>query len=143
MIAAGIQGRFQKLEMDRGHLGAQDRIILAHFLGEYHTLDVGRTDGTLLGIFFPHAHGGQQGADADAGGAQVVYLVDLQAGVDLAGIAQNIVDRIGGHGIQAAAEGVQLDEIQIFPQLHIVGCRIQARVVHPLVHDDQRPLHRV
>ena len=63
----------------------------------------------------PDADGGQQGTDTDTGSTQVVDLVDLQAGVDLAGVGQNIVYLVGGNGIQTAAEGVQLDEIQIVP----------------------------
>ena len=47
---------------------------------------------------------------------------------------------VGGDGIQAAAEGVKLDQIQAFAVLHI-GCgAVKSGVVHPLVGNDERAL---
>ena len=47
---------------------------------------------------------------------------------------------VGGDGIQAAAEGVKLDQIQAFAVLHI-GCgAVESGVVHPLVGNDERAL---
>ena len=64
-------------------------------------------------LLFAHTDSGEQGTDTDAGRTQVVDFVDLQTGVDLAGTGQNVADLIGGDGVQAAAEGVELDQIQI------------------------------
>ena len=49
-------------------------------------------------------HGGQEAADA--GGAQVVDLVDLQHRVELAGALQDLIHLVSGDGVQAAAESV-------------------------------------
>ena len=47
---------------------------------------------------------------------------------------------VGGDGIQAAAEGVKLDQIQAFAVLHI-GCgAVESGVVHPLVGNNERAL---
>ena len=79
-----------------------------------HTLVSGGDDRSRhSALVLAHADGGEQRTDTDAGSAQVIDLVDLQAGVDLAGIGQDVADLVGGDGIQAAAEGVQLDQIQI------------------------------
>ena len=55
--------------------------------------------------------GRQQAAHADAGRAQVRYLVNLEHRVHLAGRLQHLLHLVGGEGVQAAAEGVQLDEV--------------------------------
>ena len=57
-----------------------------------------------------------------------------------AGLAHD--DLVGGDGIQTAAEGVELDQIQVIPGLDKVGGGIEPGVVHPLVVDAQRPLNR-
>src|SRR5699024_5442189 len=90
-----------------------------------------------------HPEGGDQGTDTDSRGSQVVDLVDLQAGVNLAGVCQDIADLIGGDGVQAAAEGIQLDDVQVIPGSCVAcGC-VHSGMVHPLVHDEQRTLHTV
>ena len=43
-------------------------------------------------------------ADADARGAQVGHLVDLEHGIDLAAGLQNLLYLVGSQGVQAAAE---------------------------------------
>ncbi len=77
MVAAGIDGRFQKIEMDRGHLGAKDGVILSHFFGkENPVVGAGNHLAAVL-LLIPHPEGGNQGTDADPGGSQVIYLIDL------------------------------------------------------------------
>ena len=66
----------------------------------------------LLLLFFG-ADGCQQRTDTDTGRAKVVYLINLQAGIDLAAAVQDFIHLIGCNGIQAAAKGIQLDQIQI------------------------------
>ena len=47
---------------------------------------------------------GNEGADADTGSAEVVDLIDLQAGIDLAGRGKDILHLICRDGIHTAAE---------------------------------------
>ena len=48
---------------------------------------------------------------------------------------EDIGHLVGGYRVQSAAEGVELDEIQILRCLYIVSRRIQTGVVHPLIHN--------
>ena len=83
---------------------------------------------------------GHERADADARGAQVGYLVDLEHGIDLAAGFQNLLHLVGGQGVQAAAEGVELNQVQVVAHRHKTGDGVQAAVVHPLVDDANRTL---
>ena len=83
---------------------------------------------------------GHERADANARGTQVGYLVDLEHGVDLAAGFQNLLHLVGGQGVQAAAEGVELDQVQVVAHRHKTGDGVQAAVVHPLVDDANRTL---
>ena len=76
-IAHRVKGGLQKPEVNRGHLRAEDGIVLAHLLGKDHPVHTGRNNGTLHLPLFPDADGREQRADADAGRPQVVYLVDF------------------------------------------------------------------
>ena len=49
-----------------GHLWAEDGIIFAHLLCEDNTLHIGRDNGALYLLLFPHADRGDQGTDTDA-----------------------------------------------------------------------------
>lgn len=84
----------------------------------------------------------QKRTDTDTGSSQVVDLVDLQAGIDLSAVGQDLIYLVGGHCVKAAAEGIELDQVQILLRLHKVGCRVQPGVVHPLVIDTQRAFQR-
>ena len=143
LVAGSLESGLQQFEMDGRHLRAEDGVGLSHLFCERHFLDGCRTDGAGLFLLLAHADRGQQGAHADAGRAQVVDFVDLQRGVDLIGTGQDIRHLVRGHGVQAAAEGVELDEIQVLGCLDIVCRRVQSGVVHPLVHDVERALHLV
>ena len=74
-------------------------------------------------------------ADADARGTQVGHLVNLEHGIDLAAGFQNLLHLVGGQGVQAAAEGVELNQVQVVAHRHKTGDGVQAAVVHPLVDD--------
>lgn len=52
---------------------------------------------------FLDSYGGKERADTDSCCAQVVYLVDLQAGVYLAGACQDIVYTVGCDSIETTA----------------------------------------
>ena len=86
--------------------------------------------------------GSEQRADTDSGSAEVVDLIDLQTGINLAASGQNLVNLIGGNGIETAAERVQLDQVEIVACLYVVCSCIQTGVVHPLVIDTERTLER-
>ena len=85
---------------------------------------------------------GEQRTDTDSGSAEVVDLIDLQAGVNFTASGQNFVNLIGCNGIQTAAERVQLDQVKIIACLYVVCSRIQTGVIHPLVIDTKRALER-
>ena len=76
---------------------------------------------------------GEQAAHANAGRAQVRHLVDLQNRVDLAGGFQDLLHLVGGEGVEAAAEAVELDEVEILAFGDDLGGVVETGVVHPLV----------
>ena len=127
--------------MDGRHLGAEKGIGLPHFLCEDYPVVGAGHDVSGVAPFLSYPQGGDQGADPDPGSSQVIDLIDLQDCIDLPGAGENIIDLVRGDGVQAAAKGVQLDQIQVIPGLYKGGCGIKPGVVHPLVGDDQRPLH--
>ena len=141
MIAAHIEDALQKLEMDRRHLRAEDGVILSHLLREDHAFQSRGTDLPFFLLLFLLPDGGEKGAYADPCRAQVIDLVDLQTGIDLVGAGEDIVHLIGGHGVQAAAEGIELDQVQIVSCAHEGGRRIQSGMVHPLIGYDERTVH--
>ena len=134
-VSRSLERRLQKLEVDGRHLGAEDGMGFAHLFGKGYLFNGCRADGPLRLLLLAHPDGGQQGAHADARRAQVVDLVNLQRRVYLIGTGQDICHFVRCHGVQTAAEGVELDEVQILGCLYIVCRRVQPGVVHPLVHD--------
>ena len=90
----------------------------------------GRLLGFLVLLFF---EGGEQAAHADAGRTQVRYLVDLQHRVDLARGFQDLLHLVGREGVEAAAEAVELDEVEVAALGDDLGGVVEAGVVHPLV----------
>ena len=83
--------------------------------------------------------GGGQGAQADGGGAEVGDLVDLEARVDPSGGLQDLLDLVGGQGVDAAAKRVELDELEVVAGGDELGGLVEARVVGPLVAHPQAP----
>ncbi len=63
----------------------------------------------LIVLLVPYPQSGNQGTDPDSGGAKVVDFVDFQHRVDFAGMGEDVRYLVGGHRIQSAAEGVELD----------------------------------
>ena len=93
----------------------------------------GRGLGQALGLLVLER--GHERANTDTRGAQVGHLVDLEHGVDFAAGFQNLLHLVGGQGVQAAAEGVELNQVQVVAHRHKTGDGVQAAVVHPLVDD--------
>ena len=143
MIAGCLEGNLQQIEVDGRHLWAQDGIVFAHLLGKRNLGDGGRLYLALIVSLFSYPDSGEKRADTDSGRAQIIYLVDFQRCIDLIRFIQDGSHLVGCYGIQAASEGIQLDQIQIIGRLHIVRGSVQAGMVHPLVHDVERPLHRI
>ena len=117
-----------------GILGGRHRRGIALLVG----LARGRGLGQALGLLVLERR--HERADADTRGAQVGHLVDLEHGVDLAAGLQDLLHLIGGQSVQAAAEGVELDQVQVVAHRHKTGDGVQAAVVHPLVDDTNRTL---
>ena len=81
-----------------------------------------------------------EGAQADLGGAQVGDLVDLEHGVHVAAALEDLLDLVGGDRVDAAAEGVELDHLEVGLVADAGGGLVEARVVGPLVEDAQGAL---
>ena len=141
VIAVLLENRLQQVKVNGAHLGGEDGVAgLVHFLGELRPVIGG---GLGLGADAPRltlVHGGQQTADADTGSAQIVYLVDFQDGVELVAALQNFAHLIGGDSVQTAAEGIQLDQLQVLPVPHELCRAVQPGMVNPLVVDPEGAL---
>ena len=141
VIAVLFEDRLQQVKVNGAHLGGEDGVAgLVHFLGELRPVVGG---GLGLGADAPRltlVHGGQQTADADTGSAQIVYLVDFEDGVELVAALQNFAHLIGGDSVQTAAEGIQLDQLQVLPVPHELCRAVQPGMVNPLVVDPEGTL---
>ena len=93
----------------------------------------GRSLGQALGLLVLERR--HERADADARGTQVGHLVDLEHSVHLAAGLQDFLHLIGGQSIETAAEGIELNQVQVVAHRHKTGDSVQAAVVHPLVDD--------
>ena len=142
MIAAGIEACLQDLKMDRRHLWTEDGVVFSHLFGKWYPFDGRRLNHTFFFLFLSGADSSQQRTYTDTCGTEIVDLVDLQAGVDLSAVGKNLLYLIGGYGIQTAAEGVQLDQIQIVTFFDKVCRSIKSGMIHPLVIDTKRTFQR-
>ena len=95
--------------------------------------------GLFVGLIFQR---GKQAAHADARCTEVGHLVDLEHRVHLAGGLQDFLHLVGGQGVQAAAEAVQLDEVKVATLGGNLGGGVETRVVHPLVDQADGALKR-
>ena len=138
VVAVLLENRFQQVKVNGAHLGGEDGVAgLVHFLGEFRPVISG---GLGLGADAPRltlVHGGQQTADADTGSPQIVHLVDFQDGVELVAALQNFAHLIGGDSVQTAAEGIQLNQLQVLPVPYKFRRTVQPGMVDPLVVDPE------
>ena len=143
VIAVFAERRAEQIEVDGGHLRREDGPMLAaHLLREDGTLIA---DGTCRGedaLPGAQVHGGDEAADADARRAEIRDLVDLQNGVETVALLQNLRDLVGRDGVEPAAEGVELDELELRPGADELRRRIEAGMIDPLVVCTQRPGRR-
>ena len=77
VVAASPEDRSQQIKMDRGHLRHEDGVVLAHFFGKFHLLNVGRNDLRFNVPFVPDADCRDQRANPDSCRSQVVDFVNL------------------------------------------------------------------
>ena len=68
---------------------------------------------------------GDERTQTDSCRAQVVYLVNLEAGVELAEAAEYLLYLVGGYRVKSAAEAVQLNELQAVVLSDNVRRRVQ------------------
>ena len=116
-VSVPPEHRLEHVEVDGAHLRREDRIARAlHGGGILRTAvrpDGGRRGGG--GLLRAHVHRGEEAPDADAHRAEVRHLVDFQQGIELARALEQLADLIGRDGVEPAAEGVELNELQIPP----------------------------
>ena len=87
IVAVVTEDGLQKIEMNGAHLGGENGIALAlHLLGVVHALIGLDVRSRMNAALTPHGDGGKQRTNADAHRAEVVDLVDLEAGVELAAL---------------------------------------------------------
>ena len=82
----------------------------------------------------------QQAAYANTRRTQIGNLVNLEHGIHLARFLKDLLHLIGRDGIKAAAEAVELNEIEVLALRSHLRAGVQARVVHPLVNRANRAL---
>ena len=87
IVAVVTEDGLQKIEMNGAHLGGENGIALAlHLLGVVHALIGLDVRSRMNAALTPHGDGGKQRTNADAHRTEVVDLVDLEAGVELAAL---------------------------------------------------------
>ncbi len=120
-------------KVDLRHLWADDRVVFTHLLGKYGAVVVSRTDCAFLRILSLTRIAARRERTRILAAPKLLTSSIFKAGINLAGICQNITDAVRGYGIQTAAKGVELDQIQIFLSLDIICRCIESGVVHPLI----------
>ncbi|MNI02461.1 hypothetical protein D3C73_553380 [compost metagenome] len=134
---------FEQLKMNRRHLWCQNGIGLLHFLRKRHVGLCFIQELRLHIPFFPLAHSRKQRPQTDARCAQIADLINLDQGVYLVVALQNFLNRIAGNGINAAAEGGQLYQLQIIPAGGQTGRTVHPGMVGPLVDHAHFPFTAV
>ena len=82
--------------------------------------------------------GGLERTQADLRRSEVAHLIDLEQRVHVGLVGEDLGHLIGGDGVQAAAEGVELHEFETRVGRHEMRRRVEPRMVGPLVGDAQR-----
>ena len=113
VIAGCFKSSLKDSEVEWRHLRAENGVLLTHLLGKGYLLNGSRLDVPFFILCLFCTDSSDQGTDTDPCRTQVVDLIDLQAGINLAASGQNLINLIGGNGVETAAERVQLDQIQI------------------------------
>ena len=135
VVAFVGEGRFEHGEVNRRHRRSQNDVRLLVGLREQGL--VVRIGFRRFRARFPVIHDEQEGAQADADGAEVGPFVDFQQCMDFMALSQDFLYLVGDDGVEAAAEGVEFDQFQIGLRDDVLRCPIQAGMVGPLVDDAQ------
>ncbi len=94
----------------------------------------------FLPVPVPDAQRCQKRTHADTGCAEVIDFIDFQACVNLVRAGENIIYLIGCDRIQTAAEGIQLNHVEVITGFDEGSRAVQAGMVHPLVECYNRAL---
>ena len=97
----------------------------------------GLAESVVLPVAFTLFDGRLKRAQTDFRRTQVGDLVDFEHGVHVGLVRQDLGHLVGGDGVEAAAEGVELHELESRIGCDEVGRRVQTRMVGPLVGDAQ------
>ena len=143
VVAVLGEHRLENIKVNGAHLGREQRpLLVAHFFCEGRAVISRALRVRVDALLTSDPHGGEQAADADTHRAEVVDLVDLENGVELVAALENFGDLVGGHRVKAAAERVELNELETVAPAHEFRRRVEAGVVYPLVVRAQRALGR-
>ena len=138
MVPMLFKNWLQNIKMDGAHLRRKDRIaVFLHLPAVFHAPVGNFLRFCLYGLFLPHPHRRHQAADTDTDCAKVVDLVDFQKRIELVAVFQNFIYLVGCYRVESAAEGVELNQLEIVAPGHKLRCRVQPGVIDPLVHDAQ------
>ena len=114
MVAMLAQNRLQDAKMDRAHIRRQDCIAcVEHFLRKFSRMVLNRLHIRMISLLLPQLGCCKQAADTDSGCTQIVDFINLQQGVHAVGVFQDFCDLVTRYRIQTAAEGIELDQLQI------------------------------
>ena len=132
--AEGLERGLVETHVERGEVGRDYRVtVFLHLLGEllepYVVVRFFVLDVALPALL----HDRHQRTYAYARRAEVVDLVYLEHGIQLVRSEHEFLYLVGRHRVAAAAEGVELYELEVVLFAHVVRCRVQAGMVHPLV----------
>ena len=129
-----------QVEVDGRHLGRQDGMGLFAVVGKMRTLC---HDDGLVVRYMPPAQHRQQRAQTDPRRAQIADFVQLDHGVEALVPFRDLPHLVGGDGVQPAAEGAELDQVDRPMGRREAGRMVKPGVVAPLVHDGQLVFGRV
>ena len=127
--------------MNGRHLRTNDGIFLLHFLCEKHAVQGSIPFLNLHMLFLSVLNRRNQGADTNTRRTKVIYLINLQGSINLAGSCQNRFHLIGCYGIQTAAKGVHLYKFDILLLLYKCRRFIQSGMIRPLVTHNGGTFH--
>ena len=126
----------KELKMYGRHLRCQHRMRLFAFLRKVRPLDF-RNFPIREGLFAgQRCH---QRAQADSGRAEIGHFVQLNHGVNTLVTFQNVLDLLGGQGVQTAAEGAELNQGEILMFGHKLRGMIQPGMIAPLIDHFEFP----
>ena len=135
VVSRLVEGFGEESEVDGAHLGGQDGVVLAHVLGERPRSWAGFACMGDVAEAFAFVEGGDKASETDTGGSDVAAFVDFEGRVDPAFCLEDFHDLVGGDGVEAAAEAVELNEFEVWLRGDEACGAIESGVISPLVDD--------